>query len=184
MAKIAEVRMKTKNGLEVVLSSPNEGEGPAILEVVKIIMEQSEHLLTTASEFTVTEEQEEQMIRDYLKHPDKIIIVPKIDGKPVGMMNFNCGHRRRIAHQGEFGMSVHPNFQGLGIGRFMLKELINWAQKNPNIETIRLRVHAKNSHAIALYQANGFREEGREVRGIKFEEGFYDDVITMALKVE
>jgi len=183
MAKLDEVLRKTRSGRIVSLCSPNTGDGAELLETVKTIMATSSHLLTTAEEFNVTVEREEQMIKDFLNHPNKVMIVPKVDGKIVGMMDFSGGHRSRIAHQGEFGMSVHPDFQGQGIGRLMLEELIRWTTAQPNIETIRLKVHSKNKNAIALYEAMNFRVEGREIRGVKLEDQSYDDVIGMALDV-
>lgn len=66
----------------------------------------------------------------------------------------------------------------------MLQELIAWATSNPRIETLRLRVHAKNARALALYRSMGFVEEGCELNGIKLQDGTYDDVITMAQSVK
>lgn len=114
MAQILESKKIAKNGLEVTLLSPPIGSGAEILAVVKEILAASEHLLSEVDEFTYTIEQEEQMLESYLTHPDKVIIVPKIEGKIVGMMNFYCGTKRRNSHHGEFGMSVHPRVQGTG----------------------------------------------------------------------
>lgn len=184
MALLNQVLRKTKSGHDVVLCSPKSGDGAELLETVKTIMNSSPHLLTTPEEFKVTVEREEQMITDYLNHPNKIIIIPKVGGKIVGMMDFSGGHRLRISHMGEFGMSVHPDFQGQGIGRLMLEELIKWATAHPIIETIRLKVHSQNVNAVALYKAMNFRVEGREIKGVKLGAHAYDDVICMALDVK
>lgn len=184
MSQIRETKKKLKNGHEVSVVTPLVGEGEEVLKTVRVIMEKSEHLLTTPEEFTYTVEQENEMLENYLKHPDKVIIVPKVDGKIVGMMNFSCGSRKRVAHQGEFGMSVHPDFQGIGIGKAMLEALVSWAIENPRIECLRLRVHAKNFKAINLYKSFKFIEEGREIKGMKYGDGDYDDIISMAREVK
>jgi RimJ/RimL family protein N-acetyltransferase len=184
MAKIVETKKTAKNGSEITVCTPEVGAGAEILDVVKEIFAQSEHLLTEVDEFNYTVEDENEMIQSYLNHPDKVIIVPKIEGKIVGMMDFSVGRRRRSSHQGELGMSVHPRYQGLGVGRMMLNALIDWARENPRIETLRLKVHAKNKKAIALYQSVGFVEEGRKLKGVKFSDGSYDAVILMALAVK
>lgn len=80
---------------------------------------------------TYTVEQEDKLFADYAAHPDKIVINPIVDGRIVGMMTFEPGARRKSAHQGEFGMSIHPDFQGQGIGAHMLTALIEWAESNP-----------------------------------------------------
>jgi len=183
MGKIEDQIVRSKTGKEITLTTLRTGEGAALLECVKMIMAKSEHLLTTADEFKYTAEQEDDMLRSYLEHPDKVIIAPKINGRIIGMMDFSPGTRKKNSHQGEFGMSVHPDFHGDGIGRHMLEALITWAKKNPRIEILRLRVHSKNKNAIRLYSMCGFKEEGRELQGVKLGDGNYDDVICMARAV-
>jgi len=104
------------------------------------------------------------------------------NGAQVTLQSAKSGEGAEIL-QGSFGMSVHPKFQGLGIGKMMLEILLEWAQKNPRIETVRLRVHAKNDIAMALYRQCGFSEEGREIKAVKLRDGSYDDVILMARNV-
>ncbi len=85
---------------------------------------------------------------------------------------------------GDFGMSLLPEFRGIGIGKAMLMALLNWARANEKIEKVNLRVHSKNVSALQLYEKLGFREEGREVRGVKLAVGKYDDVICMSYFVD
>jgi RimJ/RimL family protein N-acetyltransferase len=180
MARISEIKKKAKNGLEVTLVSPGPGAGAEILDVVKLIMARSKHLVTEPDELRFTVEQEDELLGAYLASSDQVIIAPMVGGKIVGMMDFRPGSRRRNSHQGEFGMSVHPDYQGIGIGRMMLEALIAWAEGCLTIETLRLKVHSRNLPAMGLYRALGFIEEGREVRGVKFSDGTYDDVVLMA----
>lgn len=181
MGKINPVFLKAKNGIEVELTTPLYGEGVGVHSCVTDIIRMSPHLLTTLDEFKYTVEQEDKMLQDYYQHPDKVIITPKVKGKIVGMLDFSCGHRKRMSHQGEFGMSVHPDYQGLGIGKMMLETLIHWCEQNPRIEILKLRVFGKNHRAINLYKNFGFKEDGRDVRGIKYEDQSYDDIVSMSL---
>lgn len=183
MAQLTPRQFTTSQGSLVTLRSPRVGEGEALLRVVREIMRQAEHLLIQEDEFTYTTEQENEMIRAYGEHPDKIMIVPEVGGRIVGMMSFAVGGKRRIAHTGEFGISLLPEFQGRGIGRRMTESLISWARANPRVEALRLRVHASNTPGVELYKRMGFSEEGREIRGAKLGPERYDDVILMALDV-
>lgn len=182
MAKIETVRKTTKSGLQITLRTPMPGEGKALLEAMREVMKESEHLLTEPDEFKYTVEQEESLIQDYLEHPDKLLIVPEIEGAIAGMLNFSVGHRRRIAHQGDFGISLRGKYRGQGVGRLVMGEFLEWARENPRVETVRLRVHGRNAEAVALYRSLGFREEGRELKGAKLGPGSYDDVILMAVE--
>lgn len=183
MAKIESLTKTMKSGLKITLRTPVPGEGKDLLEAMTAVMRESDHLLTKPEEFKYTVEQEEALIRDHLEHPDKLLIVPEIEGKIAGMLSFSVGHRQRIAHQGELGVSLRAQNRGQGVGRALMEALLSWARANSRVETVRLRVHAKNSGAVALYRKLGFREEGRELKGAKYGAGEYDDVILMAVDV-
>ena len=179
MANLDAQNFKLKNGASLSLRSPQVGEGQPLLEAVKRIMAESEHLLTQADEFNVAIEQEESMIARFLGHPAKLLIVPIVDGKIVGMMDFNCGGRRRNSHTGELGMSLLPEFRGQGIGTMMLEALSKWASTHPTIEKICLHVHRRNEAAVNLYKKAGFIVEGTDIKGVKLDDGTYDDALFM-----
>lgn len=179
MATIPTQEQASKIGIKVVLKSPTENVAAEIIDFMKLVMSESEYLLTDADEFTVTLDQQVDRIRSFRDHPDKLMITPTIDGKIVGLIDFSSGARRKISHQGAIGMTVHPSYQNQGIGQMMLCSLIDWAKSNPRIETVRLRVHRKNLQAIALYEKSGFVEEGAEVNGVRYRNGEYDDVVLM-----
>lgn len=183
MAIISKVHKKTKDGLEVAIETPKASDATELLEVARRIMNESQHLLTQGDEFNFTVEMQDKRIREFSDHPQGLMLVAKVDEKIVGMLDFKVGSRRRIAHHGMLAISFVPEFSGKGLGRLLLSELIYWAQKNPQVETLRLQVHATNLTAIGLYEKLGFKIEGREIRGIKFDNGQYDDVLTMALFV-
>jgi RimJ/RimL family protein N-acetyltransferase len=179
MARLKPQQIKLKNGTDVLLRSPNPEDAAYVLTSVKTIMQTSEHLLTEPDEFNYTVEQEAELIGSYLAHGDKLWIVAVVDKQVVGCLTFSVGSKRRISHQGDLGISLMPEFRGMGLGKLMMESLITWAEENPRVEQLRLRVHAKNIHAVRLYQRLGFKEEGREVRGAKMSDGSYDDVISM-----
>lgn len=181
MAIHQTVIKKSKTGFEVSVETPSTADAAELLDTARRIMSESKHLLTTGDEFKFTVEMQEKRIRELIEHPDALLLVAKVDGKIVGMADFKVGSRRRTAHQGMLGLSFLPEFTGKGLGPLLMNELIDWAGSNPRIEALRLHVHAKNSGAISLYERLGFRIEGREVRGIKLEDGSYDDVLMMAL---
>ena len=166
-----------------MLNSPTPEDADGVLWAIREVLRTSEHTLTTLEEFHYTTEMQQKRISDFLDHPDKVLIVPRVDGRIVGLMDFQPGARKRNAHQGTFGMSIHPDYQERGIGRLMLDALIEWGRANPRIETIRLQVHSQNVRGLALYRRCGFLEEGREVRAVRLAPNRYDDVLTMALDV-
>jgi RimJ/RimL family protein N-acetyltransferase len=110
-----------------------------------------------------------------------LVLVAEIDSKIVGQLDFSSGHRKRNSHTGDFGMGVHKDFRGLGIGTLLLKALIEWAKNNTQIEKINLCVHQTNDRAIATYKKIGFEIEGVRTKDLKYPNGVYVDTVLMGL---
>ena len=111
--------------------------------------------------------------------PSSIILVATVDSQIVGMLDFSAGHRKRIAHTGNFGVSINKYFRDDGIGKILIQTLLNWAAQHPVIEKVNLKVHATNSRAISLYQKLGFIEEGLFRNELKYSNGQYVDSVEM-----
>jgi ribosomal protein S18 acetylase RimI-like enzyme len=76
----------------------------------------------------------------------------KIDGRLVAM----AGQRMRQPAYAELsGLCTHPDFQGRGLGKLLLRFVAGEIAARG--ETVYLHSYAGNTHAIALYEALGFR---------------------------
>jgi RimJ/RimL family protein N-acetyltransferase len=106
--------------------------------------------------------------------------VAECDGQLVGILDFQGGHRRRIAHSGVIGTSVRSEFRGKGVGSLLMAALIEWAKSTRGVERLELLVFSENTQAIALYKKMGFTEEGRKKKAIRLADGGYMDELLMA----
>ncbi len=66
---------------------------------------------------------------------------------------------KRSMHKVEFGVMILRKYWGLGIGRALLQESINWADAH-GITKMTLNVIDSNHKAIKLYESMGFFVEG------------------------
>jgi RimJ/RimL family protein N-acetyltransferase len=112
-----------------------------------------------------------------------LVLVAEVEGIIVGQLDFMNGHRRLIAHTGQFGIGLHADYRDVGIGGFLLDKLIQWAGKNPVIEKINLSVHDTNHRAMAAYAKRGFQIEGARTLDLKYGEHDYVNTVLMGLKV-
>lgn len=151
-----------------------------VLRYTQTIISEAPFLLTTEAEFNISFEQEKQFLKQIYDDNGKVAIVAEYQNNIIGFLDFHNGNKRRIQHQGSFGMSVAEEFRNQGVGKAMLTILLAWAKENPLIEKVCLEVFAENKHAISLYEKIGFVEEGRKVKAIKVDEEIYDDLIFMA----
>ncbi|HVU57888.1 MAG TPA: N-acetyltransferase [Puia sp.] len=171
----------TKDGQKFIIRQPTAEDAQDIIDYSKILFASTDQVLTTLEEYTVTVQQERNWIGNFNDDPNSIILIARTQHRMTGLLFFVGGSKKKNAHTGELGLSVHPEFQGLGIGRQLIVSLIEWAEKNPTIEKIFLNVFATNQKAIHLYRDLGFKEEGRFIRGIKQSDGEYVDILQMYL---
>lgn len=112
-----------------------------------------------------------------------VFLVAEEGGALVGHGLLQAYRLAVTGHVVELTLAVHVGHQGRGVGRRLMRALIDWARAHPDVEKIELRVRAVNERAIGLYRSLGFVEEGRFVRRIKLGPHAYVDDVAMALWV-
>ncbi|MEO7532181.1 MAG: GNAT family N-acetyltransferase [Sediminibacterium sp.] len=158
---------------------PTTSDAGAIIDYSKTIFASTDQLLNTLDEYTITLENEKTWITTLNENPNAFLLIAESDGAIIGFVFFIPNSKVKNAHTGECGVNVHPAFQGQGIGRQLMQELLDWAKENQQIQKIVLQVFATNKHAIALYKNLGFIEEGRHIKAVKQISGEYVDVLQM-----
>lgn len=92
---------------------------------------------------------------------------------------FPMGRSPRRRHCGGLGVSVASAWQGRGLGREMLRRLLDWSDHWIGYLRLELTVYTDNVAAIALYRKFGFEIEGTH-RGYALRRGGLADVHAMA----
>ncbi len=179
MAEYKPKIFKSKSGIEIAIRSPTKQDAAEVLQLAKNVIVEEIYQLTTAAEFNMTVDAEEKWIESHKANPNHIILIAEINSKIIGMLDFANGCRQRIAHTGEFGMSVELSVRNQGIGSLLMQALIEWAGENKTIERIGLSVHSNNERAIALYKKMGFKVEGVRKRDLKYGDDQYVDTVVM-----
>lgn len=181
MAIVPLTKFFDKQGSEFIVRSADFDDGESVLNFgIEVMKDSSDVLLTMPDELDMTIEQESEWLKKTKESPSNLALVAEYNSRIIGFLDFSAGHRKRIAHTGEFGMSVQKEFRHQGIGSALLDSLIKWASASPLIEKINLQVHATNSPAISLYKSKGFVEEGMRRFELKYGPDKYVDSILMA----
>ncbi|MFN3630364.1 MAG: GNAT family N-acetyltransferase [Casimicrobiaceae bacterium] len=84
----------------------------------------------------------------------------------------------REKHVASLGIGVMDAWQGQGVGRALMKALLDHADHWAHHARVELHVFADNRRAIALYESLGFKREGT-MRDSALREGGYVDSIVM-----
>ncbi len=111
------------------------------------------------------------------------MLVCVLAGEIIGEATIRRMSPKRLRHVAHVSVEVHPEFQGLGVGRALMNGLLDWAKgpEGTGLLRIDLGVFATNVRAIRLYESLGFRIEGTRKRFVRFEDGTFVDDHVMAL---
>lgn len=93
-----------------------------------------------------------------------------------GWLELHRMQPRRLCHVAVLTLAVAPAWRRQGLGRGLLRRSYAWARE-VGAGKISLSVRAGNAVAIALYESEGFRLEGRERGQVRTDEGFEDNLI-------
>ncbi len=105
--------------------------------------------------------------------------VAEVDGRVVGNIGFEHSQRPRTAHCGSFGIGVHDDFHGMGIGSRLIETVIDLADNWLQVKRIQIEVNSDNEKAIACYKKFGFEIEGEAKYG-SYRDGMYINTYYMA----
>lgn len=185
MGKITEQKIKSKNGEIVILRNAIQADAVKLNNLAHEVFKTSEYLITTPEEFSLFgEDQQKERIRKYEEDEGSILLIVMHNGELIGMIDFQNGKRKRIAHKGTFGMSVRSSWRNKGIGNILLSGLIDWVKNHSTIEVICLGVIEENKSAVALYLKMGFEITGREPFGVRLADGKFLPDLAMSLRVK
>lgn len=92
----------------------------------------------------------------------------------VGMAGLRREPGERKQHKGVlWGMYVRPAAQGLGLGRALVRAVLEHARGE--VEQVQLLVVTDNLRAVRLYESEGFVSYGLERRALKQSERYLDE---------
>lgn len=165
------------NDNKIIIRKANKLDAKALIKYLDIIGGESDFLTFGLGEFGKSVKEEEQFIENVLSKDNNLSIIAEINGEVIGNLNFAGGLRGRVAHVGEFGVSVLKEYWGNRIGEELICYLINWSRESRIIRKINLRVRADNERGIYLYKKLGFLEEGLLKRDFLIKDKFYDCVM-------
>jgi RimJ/RimL family protein N-acetyltransferase len=117
---------------------------------------------------------------DYSKILTIVAIVEEhTSSRIVGSATLIFNPQEVFQHRADFSITVHDNYQNMGIGTAQLNHLLAIA-KTQNLHKISLIANTTNARALHLYRKAGFEVEGI-LRKEMYYKGKYIDVYRMAL---
>ncbi len=179
----AEKSIKDKLGRTVILRNARPEDSADLIRYLKTTSAETPYLIREPDEITITQEKEEQFIRDKMDAKRELMLVAFIDGKHVGNCSLmSIAPYRRYAHRCDVAIALYKEYCGCGIGKAMLQTLLDVA-KSIGYEQAELEVMAENTDAIALYEMLGFEKFGTFPDNMKYADGTCMDAYWMMKKL-
>ena len=125
----------------------------------------------------------EEVKRRLWSSADAFVVGATENGRLIGMAGFYREEGSKSRHKGRvWGVYVSPAARGKGIGRGMMRKLLERGGKVNGVEQILISVTSTQTAAIKLYRSLGFEPFGREPRALKVGGEFIDEEY-MAMKL-
>lgn len=115
-----------------------------------------------------------------IKKGQAVLLVAEHNNSIVGTTGIDL-NRERQNHIGMFGISIKNGYRGIGLGKYLMGEIIKLAKKElkPKPQIIRLSVFSTNEPAIKLYQKYGFKKTAKIPKQIQHKGKLVDEIIML-----
>lgn len=119
-------------------------------------------------------------VLDGAKNKTSVQIVAECDNKIVGNTDIKLEPYSRN-HIGKFGIVIKNGYRGIGLGNYLMSEVIKLAAKglNPRPKIIQLEAHINNKPAISLYKKMGFKIVAKIPKQLQYNGKLVGEVIMM-----
>ncbi|MDF2946438.1 MAG: N-acetyltransferase [Bacillales bacterium] len=166
-----------KNGKEVSIrfSIPSDAEN--IISYINRVGGESNYLTFGKNQFPLTVEDEIKHIDSQAQKENCCSIIAVVAGEVISCANVSASDKDRIKHIGTVGISVRKDFWGVGVGKLVMHELIDWAREGGILKKLCLKVREDNVAAIDLYEKLGFVTVGLLVNDFYIDQKYYNCIL-------
>jgi len=101
---------------------------------------------------------------DYDKNLPILALVKKeAKQRVIGAASLSFNPVEAFRHKAELGVTVHDDYQNMGLGTAMINHLLHIARKR-ELKKVFLLVNTDNAGAIHVYEKCGFQTEGKLIK--------------------
>lgn len=155
----------------MIVRAARAGDGAAICAITNPIIRET--LIT----FTTCERSAGDVETDIARRGDRFLVA-ETEGVVLGFATYGAFRAGPgYAHTAEHSIQLAPAVRGRGVGRALMRRLIEVARAD-DIRTLVAGISAANTAGIAFHTAIGFREVGRMAE-VGFKSGQWLDLVLM-----
>lgn len=169
-----------KNNIEVTVRRATKDDAKKMIDFYNVVGGETDFLSFGANEFKRDLREYEEYITATSNEQNSIMLLALIDSEIISIATINSSQKERTKHVGTLGIVIAKKYTGLGLGRLLMNDLIEWAKQNGVTKKISLVTNETNTVAIELYKKLGFEVEGL-LKKDNFINGNFNNTIIMGL---
>ena len=173
-----------KNGLKVILKSPEVSDAPKLLNSIIKVSETTDYITSLACDYQIyldDMKKEEAFIEGSNNSGTNYLIAVYVNGDIIGNCLLSFLGNVKTRHRGRIGIAITKEYRGMGIGSLLFDEMINIAKNREGVTQLELEVIKDNTVAKKLYTSKGFVKTGERPRALRLPNGTYLDEDIMVL---
>lgn len=186
------IQVPLRGGHSCLVRPASLDDAPGLLELERAVVRARQGIVKYEDELPPDAAAYLERQREHLAPQEGMAcpLVATMEGRGVvGEGNIVRFKLRMLRHVGLLGLGVHPDAQGIGVGRALMVRLLEWARAHRDADggrvlRVELYVRADNPRAIALYRSVGFELEGTRRGFLRREDGALVDDLVMGLMIE
>jgi L-amino acid N-acyltransferase YncA len=112
-----------------------------------------------------------------------LTVLAEIDGRLVGYGNLHLSRLQWTRHIGEIRILVDPRFRGLGLGEYLVHDLMKLAKEN-DLTRVVAHIGSEQPRVRAMFERLGFHAEALLTDWLMDRNHKKHDLVIMSLEVE
>lgn len=161
--------------MNITLKELVPGDAAELLSLQHLLDEESSFLLLEPDERQTGLQQVTEMIESFAKAETSILLGAVADGRLAGYLSVRGGSLRRNKHSAYIVIGILADYQGMGIGSGLFREMESWAKAGVGIVRLELTVMTHNDRAVSLYTKRGFEIEGIKKKSLMVSGDWVDE---------
>lgn len=170
-----------KDGRSIQIRSPKTGDGELVRDYLCKLGASTDFVLSFPGDIRPASAYEESIEKAARGEFYSIAAIHPEDGSFIAHTSFIMSTRVKSAHNATLGTGVLPDWQGVGLGKWMLDRAIEDMRAHPKICKLELSLIDGNEVAQRMYERAGFEIEGRKRKSIKQPGSVFEDEIFMGM---
>lgn len=171
-------KITTTTGHELLIRPPRNEDLDQLLAYINDLIKEDTYIVMCGK--PVSRKEESEWLTSTLKKINRKeqVALLVFDGKKLVANSAIEKKIRRLSHIGDFGISVAASYRNQGIGKELMRRVLEQGKKTLGITMAVLEVFGNNPRAQHVYEKLGFIEYGRLPKAILYR-GEYVDLVQM-----